>query len=271
MITGTDCTSVSLQFARRFLRLASLADARGHDLVARVHFLTAVKHDPTPASGLEFGRFLIARRSIEDALLVLHDAWNLSRRRRNGREIAECCRSLAIASRTGGDAQQARRWADRAGDAEMTSWSSVDDHFSSAHLRLQSLLALDDRDRNRAHALALAALQVSNQPSDWIASSRHLGRLEAGFGQNHSAASRLLSAARVARDNADHREYAECVFELGHVLRSPGRLFAAASCYRLAAILFEQTGRLLESARAKRWQREASLLARSLSGDPEQN
>jgi len=271
MVTAARQTSISERFARKFLRLASLAEARGEHLLARQRYLQAVSHDPTPAAGLALGWFLCERRLFDDARLVLHDAWNLARRRENHPEIAECCRSLAMASRRQNDHSDARRWTTRAADAEMQSWTSADDSWSPAQLQLESLLALDEQDRPRAQKLAVASHQLSNHPSDVIASCRHLARIETRLGRNHAAARHLLSAARVACDLADHRRYADCMFELGHALRSLARLRNAAVCYRIAAETFDRARRPLDARGARARYHETRLLAHSLAGDPDCN
>jgi hypothetical protein len=56
MVTAAADTAVSQFLARRHLRLAADAESRSDDQLAREQFLQAIRHDPSPEAGLDFGR-----------------------------------------------------------------------------------------------------------------------------------------------------------------------------------------------------------------------
>ena len=263
MVTVSDRTAVSVRFALLFRRLARCAAGRGDVARARMNFLAAVADDPTPASSIEFAEFLTSNGHRQDGLLVLHDAWELAKRRGNGGEVAECCRLIALAYRGAGNRHLAKRFAERAADAEMLMWGVGDGTWSAAQLQLEALLALDEREIGRARSLAAAALEVCVDDVSRSGAMRRLAEIDRAGGRAVSAAKVLLEAARLAREAGEDRGYAECVLQLGHTLRGMGRLPGAAACYRVAAVRFEQAGRRVEALRARRWRSQTEAIERS--------
>jgi tetratricopeptide (TPR) repeat protein len=263
MATVTDRTAVSVRFALLFRRLARRAAGRGDVARARMNLLAAVADDPTPASSIEFAEFLGSHGHRQDGLLVLHDAWELAKRRGNGCEVAECCRLIAIAYRGARNSHLAKRFAERAADAEMMMWGLGDGTWSAEQLQLEALLALDERDLARARSLAAAAVEVC---VDDVSRSGAMGRLaviDLAMGRAVPAAKILLKAARLAREAGADRGYAECVLQLGHTLRGMGRLPGAVACYRVAVIRFERAGRLADAQRARRWGLQTAAIEKS--------
>ncbi len=263
METVADRTAVSVRFALLFRRLARRAVGRGDVSRARMHFLAAVADDPTPASSIEFAEFLSSDGHWQDGLLVLHDAWELAKRRGNGCEIAECCRQLALACRGAGNRHLSKRFAERAADAEMLMWGVGDGTWSARQLQLEALLALDERDFARARSLAAAAIEVCADDLSRSGALRLMAEIDRAGGRAVSAAKVLLEAARLAREAGEDRGYAECVLQLGHTLRGMGRLPGAAGCYRVAAIRFERAGRRGDALRARRWRSQTEAIERS--------
>ncbi len=162
MITAAGRTSVSHRFAARFLHLAAQACAEGDPRRARNHFLAAIRHDPTADASLQFGRFLIGRGQREEAVKILEEGWQISLRRGAADEIARCCRSLALLYRDVRNTHLARRFMQRAADAEMSAWRAGETSWTSEQLLSESLLAMDDWQLARARALCNAALESSS-------------------------------------------------------------------------------------------------------------
>ena len=265
MVTAS--AAVSLELAQRSLRLAAEAESRSEPLLARAHFLAAVRHDPTPEAGLAFGRFLSESGQTDDALLVLQDSWQLAKRRECIPEIATCCRALAMLFHRAGQSSQARRFLQRAAAAEMRGWSDQQATLSSEQLLLESEFAEWEGDVPRALALCQAALEgaTSAHRSEVL---RHRARLRTIQSQRLAAAHDLLEAARVAREFAGDRVYGECLLELGHALRSLARGHLAMRCYRAAAVRFEDAGRSRQASAARRWLAQTAAIERTAGGDP---
>jgi hypothetical protein len=263
-------TAVSLQRARRFLRLAAEAESRSHFPLARQHFLTAIRHDPTPEAGLAFGGFLSEIGQTHDAILVLLDSWQLAKRRERWPEVAACCRALAMQFHRAGQASQANRFVQRAAAAEMSSWSDQQATLSSEQLLIESQFAEWDGDIDRAFALCQAALEAAfgTLRSDVL---RHRARLHTIHQRRLAAAHDLLDAARLAREFAGDRAYGQCLLELGHALQSLSRAQLAIRSYRAAALRFERAGRTKQAGAARRWLMQSAAIKRTAGGDPDWN
>jgi tetratricopeptide (TPR) repeat protein len=270
MVTAAGRASASDLIAGRFLRLAAEAEFRADLPLARDHFLRAVCHDATPASLLEFGRFLADCGQREDAILMLQDSWQMAKRRERPDEIAVCCRRLASMLRADGHNGQAHRFLQRAADAEMSAWTEGEASFSSEQLLMESQFAEQDGDLLRATALCEAALQASTF-AHRAAVLRHRACLQMLQNRRRAAAQDLVEAARLARGVSDERVYAECLLELGRCLRSLPRLQLAIRCYRAAAVRFERAGRRRQAGVARRWLRECAAIERTAKGDPDWN
>ncbi|QDT55478.1 hypothetical protein Pan44_35210 [Caulifigura coniformis] len=270
MVTSAGVTAVSHLFARRFLRLALEAEVRAEPRLARAHFLTAIRHDPTPEASLEFGRFLADAGQVEDALLVLQDGWQLALRRGRFEEVARCCRRLAEVSLLNQDEPQARRFVQRAAAAEMSAWGADEASLSSEQLLIESEFAAREGDHTRAVSLAQGALAVASS-SHCCTVLRHLARLAVLQGTQETAAKHLLAAARSAREQKNDRDYAESFLELAHLLRAMRRGKLAVKCYRMAAAWFERCGRLKLAKVARRLWTQTAALERQAVGDPRWN
>lgn len=162
MSTAAGRTSVSHRFAARLLHLAAQACAEGDPRRARNYFLAAIRHDPTPDASLEFGRFLIGRGQHDEAVKTLEQGWQISLRRGAPDEIARCCRELALLYRDARNTHLARRFIQRAADAEMSAWPAGETTWTTEQLLCESLLATDDWQLARARALCKAALETSS-------------------------------------------------------------------------------------------------------------
>jgi len=263
-------TAVSHLFAQRFLRLALEAESNSAPHLARARFLMAIRHDPTPGSGLEFGRFLAESGHLEDAILVVEDCWQLARRRSNANEIATCCRRLASLFQRTRQASQAKRFLQRAAAAEMSAWSEHDATLSSEQLLIESQFAEREGDLTRAVALCLGALQVAAGPNRGAA-LRHRAKLSTIQGDRRAAAHDLLTAAQIARKAGDHRDYAACLLELGHVLLALDRPLLAVDCYRTACLRFGRAGRTRLAGVAQGWLRQTAAVTRAAGGKAEWN
>ncbi len=149
---------------------AALEAAFRNGAEARGLFLAAIALDDSTASALAFAAWLTQSDLLEDALLVLTDAWHLARRTGDVRQVAGCCRRLADAYMNSGDMSQARRFAQRATAAEMSGWSEHQSAFSPEQLLLEARLARLEGDAGVARALLGSALALS--PEDRRASIR---------------------------------------------------------------------------------------------------
>jgi len=270
MVTSAGLTAVSHLFARRFLRLALESEVRVEPRLARAHFLTAIRHDPTPESSLEFGRFLAEAGQIEDALLVLEDGWQLALRRGRFEEVAHCCRRLAMAYLQDQNEPQARRFLQRAAAAEMSAWGADAAGLSSEQLLIESEFAARERDLARAIQLAHGALSVTSGPHRCTV-LRQIARLSILQGAHEAAARDLLSAARSAREEKNDRDYAECLLELAHLLRAMRRGKLAVKCYRAAASRLERCGRSKLAKVARRLWTQTAAIERQAVGDARWN
>jgi hypothetical protein len=266
MATSIVLARVSQLFVRRFLRLAAEAESHADYGLARARYLLALRHDATPGAGLEFARFLVDSGQHDDARLVLHDCWQLAKRRSRHDEIATCCRRLALSFQRKGNSPLARRFLQRAADAEMSSWVDHEAGFSAEQLVMESQFAERDGDTLRAFALCRAAIDVAEGRQRVIA-LRQWARLQAARGQRRAAAHDLLAAARHARQAAEGCEYAECLLELGHLLRSMQRGKLAIDCFKAAATQFRKAGRTVQSRLARRWVQETAAIEHMAGGD----
>jgi tetratricopeptide (TPR) repeat protein len=266
MVTGAGRTAVSHLFAAKFLRLATQAESNHEFRQARSYFLTAIQHDPTPRSAIEFGRFLADNQLLEDAVTVLQDAWQLAKRRACGPSQATCCRQLAMVYRELGNQPLARRFLQRAAEAEMRTWRVQDAVLSCDQLLCESTFAADDGELRRATALCEAALTVAEN-SERGTALRQSAVLALRSGDARRATRHALAAVR---DTRDVYQVAECLEDLGHILRGTGR-GSATVCFRMAKHHYRCAGNNAAARAMVRWIRESDAIARLMKADPARN